>query len=314
MAGTPAAAPVAAQQQGGLGTFQSQMRDMYAPLFARADELGAMKQEEADATQRADEAQVAAAEARAKAAETADADTRARLQKRAEDLEGKRDNALVFALVRGLAHAVAGGGRDTLANLGRGLVAGVEGYAADTAKIDQLQEGLRAEYAKLDEMRAKMADASGKELEQMRRNVAVQAAKTKNVGRQFTMALGLDVDKAVIDKSIDLLVKGEEIGMQGEQRLREIAATGAEARKTQASKPPAATAASTRGQITEKDLASERSKAASEWDKSLRLRKQYPSKDAYVQDRLRVFTGQTDNAGASTGTRMKFDAQGNPIN
>lgn len=307
MAGTPAAAP-AAQQQGGLGAFQEMLDKVNKPAEALVDRAAAMEQEEQNAALEAEKNRYGAAQARADAAKTADEPTREALRKRAEKLEGAADNAIFFALLRGLGTAALGKGRSKGANLGYGLLAGVESYAGDMDKIDQAQEKVRMEVAKLDELRAKAAEASGKELEEMQSRIQVQTVKAKNAGEKLRVAAGLkrlDAEgKAQMEYWLNLDKDARSFGYD----IQKIRATGEEARKTQASKPPATTAANTRGQITEKDLASERSKAASEWDKSFRLRKQYPSKDAYVQDRLRVFTGQTDNAGAASVPTAGFGA------
>jgi hypothetical protein len=83
-------------------------------------------------------------------------------------------------------------------------------------------------------------------------------------------------------------------GVKQKGRLQEIAAKGAEDRRTDAARPRSVGggAGSLRGMLSEKDLANARAKAFDEWSKGDRLlRRQYPTAEGYIAARMAAMQG-----------------------
>lgn len=270
-----------------------------------ADEGAAVVGEEAQAMADIERAALERFEAQQKTAGQGDADTRKRIAEREKKMDQAEKNALLVALARTAIGAYSARTGSTTANLARGLQMGIEGYAADTAKIDETRDSLRKELDRLDALRQQAAEASGKRREELTGQVKKAEVAAKFAAKKFGAAQGAKISDKEAEVMLTFAVNGLQEQKKQEYKLQEIAAQGVEARKTQAAKPISATAA-TSGTVTAKDMAKLRDDALADWSDSRKgraLQKQFGSFDNYLRTRVANYSGAAPTTPAAPSTK-----------
>ena len=271
-----------------------------------ADEGAAVVGEEAQAMADIERAALERFEAQQKTAGQGDADTRKRIAEREKKMDQAEKNALLFALARTAIGAYSARTGSTTANLARGLQMGIEGYAADTAKIDETRDALRKEVDRLDALRQQAAEASGKRRDELTDQVKKAQVAAKFAAKKFSAAQGAKISDKEAEVLLDFTVKGAQEQKKQEYRLQEIAAQGAETRRTQAARPAGGAAAATSGTVTAKDMAKLRDDALADWSDSRKgraLQKQFGSFDNYLRTRVANYSGAAPTAPAAPSTK-----------
>lgn len=236
---------------------------------------------------------------RQKRAADADAPARARIQERDAELDEQRRKAKSFAIIRAGLAMMSGESPHALVNISRGISAGVEGYAGDIAKLDEAREGLRRELDRLDQLKQAAAAATGEKREELLANVRKAEIAAKTATTRMLAAAKVDRSAAMSKALFEALTKQQsDITVEGVKqrgRLQEIAAKGAEDRRTEAARPRAVGggAGAARGALTEKDLANARAKAFDEWSSDRLLRRQFPTVESYIAARMAAMQGQS---------------------
>jgi hypothetical protein len=289
-----ASAPMQPQAQPADPTMPTSMGGIRDLLMRGANDQAQIAQDEADQIAKLEADRLAQFDERQKGAADADKPARDRIQTREQELAAQRKQAKNFAIIRAGLAMMSGESPHALVNIGRGLSKGLEGYAVDTAKIDEAREGLRAELDRLDQLRQQALSAAGEK----RDNLVVEMRKAQitavNAFKKTATAAGVQADNVVAQAAVQAMMRSREMGEQHQYKLGEIQATGAEARRTQAARPVGGGGgASTRGELTQKDLATMRAKAAQEYAGDRLLQRKYPTAQAYVDFVMNTAMGAT---------------------
>jgi len=286
-------APMQPQAQPADPTMPTSMGGIRDLLMRGSNEQAQIAQDEADQIAKLEADRLAQFDARQKGAADADKPARERIQSREQELAAQRKQAKNFAIIRAGLAMMSGESPHALVNIGRGLSKGLEGYAVDTAKIDEAREGLRSELDRLDQLRQQAMSAAGEK----RDNLVVEMRKAeiaaRNAFKKTATAAGVQADNVVATAAVQAMMKSREMGEQYQYKLGEIQATGAEARRTQAARPVGGGAPSTRGELTQKDIATMRAKAAQEYAGDRLLQRKYPTAQAYVDFVMNTAMGAT---------------------
>jgi hypothetical protein len=241
-----------------------------------------------------------------------------RAKEEMEGLEGSKKEAKKMAIIQaGLAILAGDPRRGALAAIGEGAMQGVSQYKGDVEKLEERREKINSRLDRIVEIRRQESIADGKErsmLQRQRNELEVLAKKevadfTKDQGVRTGQFAGelvkLEVDRR--EKALDRAAQAARGSTsEGIQLIERIAAE----RKIPFSEAYEYVQGTKRDPATRERLQLEWLKAQADQPQRMALKRQgITTFEQYEAAAGRGLAGQS----APGATRMRFDAQGNPI-
>lgn len=289
-------------------------------MKAGAQQQADLAKEEADAIAKMEADRLARFETRQKESEKGDEGARSRISERKSELDAQRKQARAFAIVRAGLAMMSGESPYALVNIGRGAQEGLNQFAADTQKIDEAKEGLRKELDRLDQIRREAQAASAEKREQLLVEYDKAKVNATFAGRKVLVASGIEANKAIATAFVDGAIKQhfslQDKAVEHQYRIGEIREQG---RQTRASSTAAAKLSPVlKEQIDGVDA---QIRATNDQIKTLMDSRRPRTQEtiAALNRQLQALQAQRNqllgvqSTAPAGGSRIKFDAQGNPI-
>jgi hypothetical protein len=312
-------APASAQPAAPQG-IDAVLQNYRSVMGKSAQEQADLAKAEADAIAKLEADRLARFDLLQKTAGKGDEEARGRIAERKDELEAQRKQALTFAIVRAALAMMSGESKYALVNIGRGAQAGLNQFAADTQKIDEAKEGLRKELDRLDQIRREAQTASAEKREQLMLEYDKAKINATFAGRKVLVASGVEADKAIITAVTEAAIKQhfslQDKAVEHQYRIGEIQEQGRQSRAS-------STAAAKLSPVVKEQIdgVDAQIRATNDQLKTLMGSRRPRTQEtiAALNRQLQALQAQRNqllgvqSAAPAGGSRIKFDAQGNPI-